>query len=178
MVNLFENTSPSEWLLYISEWTYNNMPTSNIRASTKLAVHCLLAKNDQLQEYGTAFIHNIAGKDVKTVVFDDVAVELAMAVLQFLNSKPSEEHLFRCMKALSRFVNVSEREGERERLNLNVNGCCAFPISGLSGYSAVCADDRTEPKHLQGREWTDRRTDCGDFEEVSLNGSGWKGNAQ
>lgn len=109
MVNLFENTSPSEWLLYISEWTYNNSPTSNIRSSTKLAVHCLLAKDSQLQEYGTAFIHNIAGKDVKTVVFDDVAVELAMAVLQFLNSQPNEEHLFRCMKALSRFVNVSGR---------------------------------------------------------------------
>lgn len=107
MTNLFENTSPSEWLLYISEWTYNNMPTSNIRSSTKLAVHCLLAKDATLQEYGTAFIHNIAGKDVKTVVFDDVAVELAMAVLQFLNSQPSEEHLFRSMKALSRFVNVS-----------------------------------------------------------------------
>lgn len=107
MVNLFENTSPSEWLLYISEWTYNNMATSNIRASTKLAVHCLLAKDSQLQEYGTAFIHNIATKDVKTVVFDDVAVELAMAVLQFLNGSPTEEHLFRCMKALARFVNVS-----------------------------------------------------------------------
>lgn len=111
MVNLFENTSPSEWLLYISEWTYNNSATSNIRSSTKLAVHCLLAKDSELQEYGTAFIHNVAGKDVKTVVFDDVAVELAMAVLQFLNSKPSEEHLFRSMKALSRFVNVRGMTG-------------------------------------------------------------------
>lgn len=43
-------------------------------------------------------------------------------------------------------------------------------FSGLSGYSAVCANDRTEPEHVQGREWTNRRTDCGDFEEVSLSG--------
>lgn len=39
-------------------------------------------------------------------VFDDVAVELAMALLQFFNSKPSEEHLFRTMKALAKFVIV------------------------------------------------------------------------
>lgn len=114
MVNLFENTSPSEWLLYISEWQYGNMPTSNIRASTKVAVHCLLAKDSQLQDYGTAFIHNLAGKDVKTVVFDDVAVELAMAILQFFNNQPSEEHLFRSMKALARFVNVSQYRTEIE----------------------------------------------------------------
>jgi hypothetical protein len=40
-------------------------------------------------------------------VFDDVAVEIAMAVLQFFNMKPDEEKLFRCMKALGRFVHVS-----------------------------------------------------------------------
>lgn len=40
-------------------------------------------------------------------VFDDVAVELAMAILQFFNSKPNEEHLFRTIKALARFVTVS-----------------------------------------------------------------------
>lgn len=40
-------------------------------------------------------------------VFDDIAVELTMAILQFLNSKPKEEHLFRSMKALSKFVFVS-----------------------------------------------------------------------
>ncbi|XP_055699172.1 uncharacterized protein LOC129799373 isoform X2 [Phlebotomus papatasi] len=107
MCNLFENSSSSEWLLYISEWTYNNSQTSNIRASTKVAVHCLLASCPTLQDYGTAIIHNLACKEVKTVVFDDVAVELAMAILQFFNSKPNEEHLFRTIKALARFVTVS-----------------------------------------------------------------------
>uniref|UniRef100_A0A1B0CAI1 Uncharacterized protein n=3 Tax=Lutzomyia longipalpis TaxID=7200 RepID=A0A1B0CAI1_LUTLO len=30
-----------------------------------------------------------------------------MAILQFFNNKPNEEHLFRTMKALARFVTVS-----------------------------------------------------------------------
>jgi len=107
MCNLFENVSSSEWLLYISEWTYNNAPTSNIRATTKLSVHCLLATCPTLQEIGSAIIHNLACKEVKTVVFDDVAIELTMALLQFFNSKPSEEHLFRTLKALGKFVTVS-----------------------------------------------------------------------
>lgn len=41
-------------------------------------------------------------------VFDDVAVELSMALLQFFNGKPSEEHLYRTLKALSKFVAVSK----------------------------------------------------------------------
>lgn len=40
-------------------------------------------------------------------VFDDVAIELTMALLQFFNAKPSEEHLFRTLKALGKFVTVS-----------------------------------------------------------------------
>lgn len=68
MCNLFENTNASEWLLYISEWTYNNTPTSNIRATTKVSVHCLLATCPKLQDLGTAIIHNLACKEVKTVV--------------------------------------------------------------------------------------------------------------
>ncbi|XP_059609952.1 uncharacterized protein LOC132257177 isoform X2 [Phlebotomus argentipes] len=103
MCNLFENSSSSEWLLYISEWTYNGGQTSNIRASTKVAVHCLLASCPTLQDLGTAIIHNLACKEV----FDDVAVELAMAILQFFNAKPNEEHLFRTIKALARFITVS-----------------------------------------------------------------------
>lgn len=43
-------------------------------------------------------------------VFDDVAVELTMALLQFFNSKPSEELLFRCMKALAKFTQISAQE--------------------------------------------------------------------
>lgn len=37
-------------------------------------------------------------------MFDEVCVELAMALLQLLQWAPSEEHLFRCVKALARFV--------------------------------------------------------------------------
>ncbi|XP_057657439.1 uncharacterized protein LOC130894568 isoform X4 [Diorhabda carinulata] len=43
-------------------------------------------------------------------VFDDVAVELTMALLQYFNSKPPEEQLYRCMKALAKFVQVSTQE--------------------------------------------------------------------
>ncbi|XP_058444797.1 uncharacterized protein LOC131426236 [Malaya genurostris] len=107
MCNLFENDNASEWLLYISEWSYNNQTTSNIRASTKVAVHCLLSACPRLKDIGTALVYNLATKEVKTVVFDDVAVELSMALLQFFNSEPTEEHLFRTMKALAKFTLVS-----------------------------------------------------------------------
>ncbi|KAG5866352.1 hypothetical protein JTB14_004131, partial [Gonioctena quinquepunctata] len=110
MTNMFENLSSSEWLLYISEWSYNNQQTSNIRVTTKVAVHCLLSDLPVLQERGSAIIHNLACKEVKTVVFDDVAVELTMALLQYFNSKPQEEQLFRCMKALAKFIQVSSQE--------------------------------------------------------------------
>lgn len=107
LCNLFENLNPSEWLLYISEWQYGNQQISNIRASTKTAVHCLLSTCPKLQEIGSAMIYNLATKEVKTVVFDDIAVELVMAVLQFMNQQLTEEQLFRAMKALSKFVFVS-----------------------------------------------------------------------
>ncbi|KAJ8923017.1 hypothetical protein NQ315_001565 [Exocentrus adspersus] len=106
MVNMFENLSSSEWLLYISEWTYNNQQTSNIRVTTKVAVHSLLSDLPVLQERGSAIVHNLACKEV----FDDIAVELTMALLQYFNSKPAEEQLFRCMKALAKFVQVSTQE--------------------------------------------------------------------
>lgn len=107
MCNLFENDNASEWLLYISEWSYLNQTTSNIRATTKVAVHCLLAACPRLKDIGTALVHNLACKEVKTVVFDDVAVEISMALLQFFNSDPTEEHLYRTMKALAKFTMVS-----------------------------------------------------------------------
>ncbi|CAG9857779.1 unnamed protein product [Phyllotreta striolata] len=110
MANMFENLSSSEWLLYISEWTYNNRQTSNIRVTTKVAVHSLLADSTVLRDRGTAIVHNLACKEVKTVVFDDVAVELTMALLQFFDSRPPEEQLFRGLKALARFVRVSAQE--------------------------------------------------------------------
>ncbi|CAB3239022.1 unnamed protein product [Arctia plantaginis] len=104
MCNLFENISSSEWLLYISEWEHNGQPLSNIRATTKVCVHSALSQDGELRELGTALMHNIATKEVKTVVFDEVCVELAMALLQLLQWAPSEEHLFRSVKALARFV--------------------------------------------------------------------------
>lgn len=66
--NLFENLNPSEWLLYISEWQYGNHQISNIRSSTKTAVHCLLSACPKLQDIGSAIIYNLATKEVKTVV--------------------------------------------------------------------------------------------------------------
>lgn len=107
MCNLFENPNASEWLLYISEWQYGTNTISNIRATTKVAVHCLLAQSPALQDLGSAIVYNLAIKDVKTVVFDDVVVELAMACLQFFNQDPDEEKLFRTMKALSKFILVA-----------------------------------------------------------------------
>ncbi|XP_059475230.1 uncharacterized protein LOC132196525 isoform X2 [Neocloeon triangulifer] len=104
--NLFENLSSSEWLLYISEWQYCNNTLSNIRVTTKVAVNSLLSDNTTLQDRGSAILHNLACKEV----FDDVAVELTMAVLQYFNSKPPEENLYRCMKALHRFCLISAQD--------------------------------------------------------------------
>lgn len=33
-----------------------------------------------------------------------------MALLQYFNQKPSEEQLFRCMKSLARFAEISRQE--------------------------------------------------------------------
>ncbi|XP_023314419.1 uncharacterized protein LOC106648391 isoform X1 [Trichogramma pretiosum] len=110
VANLFENLSSSEWLMYISEWQYQNQNISNIRVTTKLAVHSLLSDSEDLQMRGTAVIHNLACKEVKTVVFDDVAVELTMALLQYFNGTPQEEQLFACMKSLAKFTQVSGQD--------------------------------------------------------------------
>uniref|UniRef100_A0A1A9WJB7 Uncharacterized protein n=1 Tax=Glossina brevipalpis TaxID=37001 RepID=A0A1A9WJB7_9MUSC len=105
--NLFENVGPSEWLLYISEWDYNGQTLSNIRVTTKVVVHSILSNCLLLKNTGTMMLYNIAIKEVKTVVFDDVAVELAMAILQFFQSGPDEEQIFRACKALVKFLEVS-----------------------------------------------------------------------
>ena len=39
-------------------------------------------------------------------VFDDVATELAMAILQYFQTSPPEERLYRCMRALAKFAQV------------------------------------------------------------------------
>ncbi|XP_050466444.1 uncharacterized protein LOC126859339 isoform X2 [Cataglyphis hispanica] len=110
LANMFENLSSSEWLLYISEWQHNNQSISNIRVTTKVAVHSLLSNSEDLQIRGAAIIHNLACKEVKTVVFDDVAVELTMALLQYFNGSPAEEQLYACMKSLARFTQISGQE--------------------------------------------------------------------
>nr|BAN20730.1 conserved hypothetical protein [Riptortus pedestris] len=109
--NLFENIGSSEWLMYISEWSYNNNQMSNIRVTTKVAVNALLSDDVEMQDRGSAIIYNIATKEVKTVVFDDIAVELTMAVLQFLggDSRP-EAHVFRVLKSLLQFCQVSGQD--------------------------------------------------------------------
>ncbi|XP_073976923.1 uncharacterized protein isoform X5 [Rhodnius prolixus] len=108
--NLFENSGSSEWLLYISEWPFNNTQISNIRVTTKVAVNAVLSEDEELRDRGTAIIYNLATKEVKTVVFDDVAVELTMAILQFLNGNPAEAQLFRCLKSLSQFCQISAQD--------------------------------------------------------------------
>ncbi|XP_076670765.1 uncharacterized protein LOC143370048 isoform X2 [Andrena cerasifolii] len=110
LANMFENLSSSEWLLYISEWQHQNQSISNIRVTTKVAVHALLSNSIDLQTRGAAIIHNLACKEVKTVVFDDVAIELTMALLQYFNGSPAEEQLFACMKSLARFTQISGQD--------------------------------------------------------------------
>ncbi|CAH2220746.1 jg2218 [Pararge aegeria aegeria] len=66
--NLFENTSSSEWLLYISEWEADGQTLSNIRVTTKVCVHCVLSEAGELRDAGTALLYNVATKEVKTVV--------------------------------------------------------------------------------------------------------------
>ncbi|XP_070161105.1 uncharacterized protein [Polyergus mexicanus] len=63
LANMFENLSSSEWLLYISEWQHQNQSISNIRVTTKVAVHSLLSNSEDLQIRGAAIIHNLACKE-------------------------------------------------------------------------------------------------------------------
>uniref|UniRef100_A0A0A9YE96 PPPDE peptidase domain-containing protein 2 n=1 Tax=Lygus hesperus TaxID=30085 RepID=A0A0A9YE96_LYGHE len=63
--NLFENLGSSEWLLYISEWNYNNNQISNIRVTTKVAVNAILSEDEDMRDRGTAILYNLATKEVK-----------------------------------------------------------------------------------------------------------------
>ncbi|XP_016772726.2 uncharacterized protein LOC409784 isoform X2 [Apis mellifera] len=125
LANMFENLSSSEWLLYISEWQYQTQNISNIRVTTKVAVHSLLSNSIDLQIRGAAIIHNLACKEKMnksknlrrllpkgsiSKVFDDVAVELTMALLQYFNGSPAEEQLYACMKSLARFTQISGQD--------------------------------------------------------------------
>lgn len=87
-------------------------------------------------------------------VFDDVAVELTMAILQYFNSKPSEEQLFRCMKALAKFVLISGQEvpqliqmigpdpktfkGTSERIDGLIAQICERIRWFLTGFCTIC----------------------------------------
>jgi len=104
--NLFEHNSSAEWCLYISEWAAGNWDLSNIRVTTKVAVNALLGDTPTLVDYGSAIMHNLGTREV----FDDVCSELAMAILQFFQGKPPEEHVFRCMKALDKFCTIAHRD--------------------------------------------------------------------
>jgi hypothetical protein len=103
--NLFENLSTSEWLLYISEWENDAKGvTSNIRVTTKVGVHALLSK--EFKDIGSALVYNMMSKEV----FDDVAVEMAMALLQFLSEKPPEVLSWRGLKSLYRCCQLARSE--------------------------------------------------------------------
>ena len=52
---MFEHLSPSEWLLYISEWAENNQQISNIRVTTKVAVNALLHSNPKVESIQIKF---------------------------------------------------------------------------------------------------------------------------
>jgi len=106
--NLFDTASASQWLLYISEWNApgGGLPLSNIRVTTKVAVNALLGDTPQLVDYGSALMANLATKEV----YEDVCAELAMAILQFFQGKPSEELVFRCMKGLAKFCFIARRD--------------------------------------------------------------------
>ncbi len=44
-------------------------------------------------------------------MFDDICTELAMAILQFFQTEGlPEEHVFRCLKALSKFATIAHRD--------------------------------------------------------------------
>ncbi|CAK9826509.1 Desumoylating isopeptidase 1 [Anthophora retusa] len=125
LANMFENLSSSEWLLYISEWQHQAQNISNISVTTKVAVHSLLSNSVDLQIRGAAIIHNLACKEKMnksknlrrllpkgsiSKVFDEVAVELTMALLQYFNGSPAEEQLYACMKSLARFIQISGQD--------------------------------------------------------------------
>jgi len=159
LCNLFENLSTSEWLLYISEWDCitegggrgGSGPTSNIRVTTKVSVHTLLSKD--FKDVGSALIYNVVTKKrlgttavvrsilpahSKSKIFDDVAVELSMALLQFLSEKPAEALVWRALRSLLRCCQLARAE---------VPGLVKMvgpPPSNLRGTSKRCDDLITE----------------------------------
>lgn len=133
---MFENLSSSEWLLYISEWTYNNQQISNIRVTTKVAVHSLLADLPILQEYGAAVIYNLACKEVKTVVCISSCL-----IIQFLCA-----FVFDCitLKKLSLFIIYNARV---RKLTICKNCCFCMILTvanvlGIDALQFLCVHSR------------------------------------
>lgn len=108
LCNMCANPGSFDWLMYISEWTdYDGSVTSNGRVTTKAAVHAILnEKLMTLQEVGMNLIFNLSLKNV----FDDVASELSTAILQYLQTDLSTEHLRLCLIALSRFMDINTQD--------------------------------------------------------------------
>lgn len=112
MCNLFENTRSAEWLMYVTKWMHNSVQTFNLKVTTKVAVHTILSEDVEMQNIGSAMIHNLATRVIKPVAFEEVAVELTTAILRYLSSAGSkpEGNLFCCLKALSEFTEAAGQE--------------------------------------------------------------------
>ncbi|XP_017493006.1 PREDICTED: uncharacterized protein LOC108381110 [Rhagoletis zephyria] len=105
LCNLCAGPSTFDWLLYISEWAEaDGQGSSNSRVTVRAAVHTLL--NEQLttlQRNGIYLIYNLSLKEV----FEDVAIELSTAVLQYLHSDVPEDQALLCLTVISRFIAIS-----------------------------------------------------------------------
>ncbi|KAG8195138.1 hypothetical protein JTE90_023315 [Oedothorax gibbosus] len=107
MCNMCSNGSSYDWLTYISEWEEEGKPCNNSKVTVRVAVHGLLAEHPPTRDRGCALVYNLA---LKKELFDDIATELAMAVMQFLQSPPSEELMNQSLTALLRFMIISYNE--------------------------------------------------------------------
>lgn len=104
MCNLCQPATASDWMLYISEWQQAGQPCSNARVTVRIAVNSLLTPDrPSLVEKGVTLMYNLGLKEV----FDDTATELASAILQHLHSDLSEDHAFKLLTPLLRFMSVS-----------------------------------------------------------------------
>ncbi|KAH9501898.1 uncharacterized protein LOC124497125 isoform X2 [Dermatophagoides farinae] len=105
LCNLCGQPSTIDWLMYISEWCEENgHPNSNSRVTIRAAVHTLL--NDQLttlQRNGVYLIYNLSLKEV----FEDVSIELATAVLQYMHSDLPDDQALLSLTAITRFIEIS-----------------------------------------------------------------------
>jgi hypothetical protein len=108
LCNLCSQPSSFDWLMYITEWTdVEGIPMNNARVTTRAAVHTLLNEElTTLQKTGVSLILNLSLKEL----FDDIATELATAVLQFMHSDLPEDQAFDCLTALIRFADISTNE--------------------------------------------------------------------